>query len=103
MLKCPNLCEGGREQCYFPLSLRNVISLPSFLIVTQSEGRVHIPAVYNEQETIPYAELADAAKRVGNAMLNVGVELENRVMICPARRAVKFKGVSCGGIRNTLA
>jgi len=56
-----------------------------------SEGRAHKPTVYCDQETI-----TDAAKRVGNVLLNVGVELENRVMICPARRAVKCKGISWG-------
>jgi hypothetical protein len=34
MLKCPNLCEKGREQWNLPLCLRNLITLPSFLTVT---------------------------------------------------------------------
>jgi benzoate-CoA ligase family protein len=47
-----------------------------------AEGRASKVAVYYERQTITYAELAEAANRLGNALLGLGVELENRVMIC---------------------
>ncbi len=47
-----------------------------------AEGRASKVAVYYERQTITYAELAEAANRLGNALLGLGIELENRVMIC---------------------
>jgi acyl-coenzyme A synthetase/AMP-(fatty) acid ligase len=45
------------------------------------EGRAGRPAVYYEHQAITYAELAESANRLGNALLGVG--RENRVMLCP--------------------
>ena len=47
-----------------------------------TEGRASKPAVYYEHQAITYAELAESANRLGNALLGLGVERENRVMIC---------------------
>lgn len=58
-------------------------NLASFLLDRHlAEGRASKPAVYYEQETHTYAELAEMANRLGNALLDLGVEQENRVMIC---------------------
>ncbi len=58
-------------------------NLAAFLLDRHlAEGRTKKVAVYYEQETITYAELAEAANRLGNALLALGIELENRVMIC---------------------
>jgi acyl-coenzyme A synthetase/AMP-(fatty) acid ligase len=46
------------------------------------EGRAGKHAVYYEHQAITYAELAKSANRLGNALLGLGVERENRVMIC---------------------
>jgi hypothetical protein len=72
-------------------------NLAAFLLDRNlSEGRAKKPAVYCEQQTITYADLAEDANRVGNALLDLGVELENRVMICLARRVAKCKDISYG-------
>ncbi len=66
-----------------PAVLPEDFNLASFLLDRHlAEGRASKPAVYYENETITYAELAESANRVGNALLNMGVERENRVMIC---------------------
>lgn len=46
------------------------------------EGRGKKIAVYCEGETVTYAELAEAANRVGDALLQLGIELKDRVVIC---------------------
>ncbi len=58
-------------------------NLAAFLLDRHlAEGRAGKIAVYYEGEAITYAELAEAANRLGNALLGLGVEPENRVMIC---------------------
>ncbi|MGB9903958.1 MAG: AMP-binding protein, partial [Desulfotomaculales bacterium] len=46
------------------------------------EGRAEKVAVFYEDRKITYRELAQTANQVGNALLSLGVEQENRVMIC---------------------
>ena len=46
------------------------------------EGRGNKAAIYYRDQVISYAELQKAANQVGNALLEAGVEEENRVMIC---------------------
>ncbi|MDO9534538.1 MAG: benzoate-CoA ligase family protein [Bacillota bacterium] len=46
------------------------------------EGRGDKAAIYYKDKVITYRELLDAANRTGNALLELGVEEENRVMIC---------------------
>ncbi|MDO9534675.1 MAG: benzoate-CoA ligase family protein [Bacillota bacterium] len=46
------------------------------------EGRGDRTAIYYKDMVITYRELLDAANRTGNALLKLGVEEENRVMIC---------------------
>ena len=87
----------------FPSVMPDEFNLASFLIDRHlAEGRANKPAVYYEQETITYAELAEAANRVGNALLDLGVELENRVMIClpdcPQFLAVYFGAMKIGAV-----
>ncbi|MBN2239802.1 MAG: benzoate-CoA ligase family protein [Dehalococcoidales bacterium] len=45
------------------------------------EGRGENIAIYYEDKTITYAELAAMVNRTGNALKDLGVEMENRVMI----------------------
>ena len=67
----------------FPHDVPEQFNLASFLLDRHlAEGRASKPAVYYEQETHTYAELAETANRLGNALLGLGVEQENRVMIC---------------------
>ena len=46
------------------------------------EGRSDRIAIYYKDKTITYRELVEAANKTGNALLELGVERENRVMIC---------------------
>ena len=46
------------------------------------EGRGDKAAIYYKDEVITYNQLLEAANRAGNALLKLGVEEENRVMIC---------------------
>jgi benzoate-CoA ligase family protein len=46
------------------------------------EGRGNNVAIYYEDDTINYAQLAEGANRIGNALLNLGIERENRVALC---------------------
>jgi benzoate-CoA ligase family protein len=47
-----------------------------------TEGRGNNIAIYYEDEKITYAQVAEGANRLGNALLNLGIERENRVLIC---------------------
>ena len=72
-------------------------NLAAFLLDRHlAEGRANKVAVYYEHEAITYAELAVVANRLGNALLGLGVELENRIMICLARRTARYNGLSYG-------
>jgi len=46
------------------------------------EGRGNNICIYYEDEKITYAQVAEGANRIGNALLNLGVEMENRVALC---------------------
>ena len=46
------------------------------------EGRGNKAAIYYRNQVITYAELQKSANQMGNALLEAGIEEENRVMIC---------------------
>lgn len=46
------------------------------------EGRGDRPAIYYKDQVITWQQVADQANRVGNALIDLGVEQENRVVIC---------------------
>lgn len=46
------------------------------------EGRSEKVAIIYKDQKYTYREIAEAANRIGNAFLELGVEQENRVMIC---------------------
>jgi benzoate-CoA ligase family protein len=78
-------------------------NLASFLLDRHlEEGRGDNVAVYFEKESITYAELAEASNRLGNALLGLGVEQENRVMMClpdcPQFMASYFGAMKIGGV-----
>jgi len=86
-----------------PPAVPEEFNLAAFLLDRHlAEGRANRFAVYFEQETITYSELAQAANRVGNALLALGVEVENRVMIClpdcPQFLAVYFGAMKIGAV-----
>jgi len=50
------------------------------------EGRGNNICIYYEDEKITYAQVAEQSCRIGNALLNLGIELENRVAVSMADR-----------------
>ncbi|MCK5836645.1 MAG: benzoate-CoA ligase family protein [Desulfobacula sp.] len=46
------------------------------------EGRGNRPAIYYKDQAITWSDVVAQANQVGNALLDLGVEQENRVMIC---------------------
>ncbi len=46
------------------------------------EGRGNKTAIYYGDEAITYLQVSEEASRFGNALLGLGVERENRIMIC---------------------
>ncbi len=53
----------------------------AFLDSHITEGRGSKVAVYSEGKTYTYAQIAELANRVGNGLLNLGVDLEQRVAL----------------------
>jgi benzoate-CoA ligase len=73
------------------------------------EGRGEKVAVYYGDQTLSYRDVANVVNRFGNALLGMGVEIENRVMIvlpdCPEFIASFFGAMKIGAVPvpvNTL-
>ncbi len=63
-----------------------------------SEGRAAAPAFRHEEHTLTYADVLELVNRTGNALLEIGVEPENRVlMLC--LDAPEFIGTFWGAIK----
>ncbi|MCL6479081.1 MAG: benzoate-CoA ligase family protein [Peptococcaceae bacterium] len=78
-------------------------NLAAFLLDRHlAEGRAGKTAVYYEDKTFTYAALAEMANRFGNALLNLGVEQENRVIVClpdcPEFLACYFGAMKIGAV-----
>jgi len=84
-----SVSQGMKE-----LAMARVMSVPDnfnqaeFLVDRHlKEGRAKNIAIYYEDQKISYAELAAMVNRTGNALKDLGVEIENRVMLiladCP--------------------
>lgn len=78
-------------------------NLATFLLDRHiKEGRADKIAVYYEDKVVTYAELAETANRIGNALLNLGVEQENRVLLClqdcPEFLAIYFGVMKIGAV-----
>jgi len=74
------------------------------------EGRAENIAIYYEHQKITYAELAAMVNRTGNALKDLGVEMENRVMLilpdCPEFLYSYLGAMKIGAVPvpvNTLA
>lgn len=78
----------------------NVATL--FLDRHLAEGRGHKIAVYHEGKTYTYAQIAELANRVGNGLLNLGVDMEQRVAILlldsPQFAAAFFGAIKAGAV-----
>jgi benzoate-CoA ligase family protein len=106
------MCQGGKE-----LAMARVMSVPDtfnqaeFLLDRHlREGRAKNIAAYYENQKITYAELATMVNRTGNALRDLGVEIENRVMLilpdCPEYLYSYLGAMKIGAVPvpvNTLA
>src|SRR5207247_11299588 len=45
------------------------------------EGRAGRPALYHEDRVVTYGEIFETVNRVGNALLDLGVQMEDRVLL----------------------
>lgn len=64
------------------------------------EGRGDKIAIYYEEQTLTYREVNDLVNRTGNALKNLGLERENRIMLlmhdCPEFVATFFSAIKIG-------
>jgi len=74
----------------------------AFLDRTISEGRGAKPAIYYEGTAYTYAQIAELANRVGNGLLDLGVDLEQRVALLlldsPQFAAAFFGAIKIGAV-----
>lgn len=64
------------------INIPDEFNIVSFLLDRHVRERPDKIVIYYKDERITYATLGEIANRFGNALLNLGVERENRVMIC---------------------
>jgi len=86
-----------------PLNIPEEFNLAAFMLDRHiKEGRADKIAVYYEDKTITYGELAETANKIGNALRNLGVEQENRVLFClpdcPEFLAIYFGVMKIGAV-----
>jgi benzoate-CoA ligase family protein len=61
-------------------------------------GRASAPAFFHEDRVLTYGDVADLANRTGNALLELGVEMEDRVFVL-CLDAPEFLGAFWGAIK----
>src|SRR5207244_1496533 len=74
----------------------------AFLDRNLAEGRGAKTAIYYEGTAYTYAQIAELANRVGNALLDLGIDLEQRVALLlldsPQFAAAFFGGIKIGAV-----
>src|SRR5450432_4435220 len=74
----------------------------AFLERNLAEGRGDKPAIYYEGTTYTYTQIAALANRVGNALLDLGIEIEQRVALLlldsPQFAASFFGAIKIGAV-----
>lgn len=74
----------------------------AFLERNLQDGRGSKPALYHQGQTYTYAQIAELANRVGNALLDLGIEQEQRVAMLlldsPEFAAAFFGGMKIGAV-----
>src|SRR5712692_4362682 len=74
----------------------------AFLDRNLAEGRGGKTAIYYEGNAYTYAQVAELANRVGNGLLDLGVQLEQRVALLlldsPQFAAAFFGGIKIGAV-----
>ncbi|MBV9258419.1 MAG: AMP-binding protein, partial [Ktedonobacteraceae bacterium] len=77
-------------------------AVTAFLDRNLVEGRGEKPAIYYEGETYTYNQIAEMANRVGNGLLDLGVEMEQRVALLlldsPEFAASFFGAIKIGAV-----
>ncbi len=63
-----------------------------------AEGRTTAPAFFYEDRTLTYGDVHELANRAGNALLDLGIERENRVLVL-CLDAPEFLGAFWGAIK----
>ena len=92
-----------------PITSNPTVRLPdqfntttAFLDRHLAEGRGHKTAIYYEGEKYIYAQIAEVANRVGNGILDLGVEMEQRVALIlldsPQFAACLFGAIKIGAV-----
>lgn len=74
----------------------------AFLDLNLQEGRGSRPAVFYQNQTYTYAQIAELANRVGNGLRDLGIEQEQRVALLlldsPEFAAAFFGGMKIGAV-----
>ncbi|MBO0791840.1 MAG: AMP-binding protein, partial [Ktedonobacteraceae bacterium] len=74
----------------------------AFLDRHLTEGRGEKTALYYEGQTYTYAHIAELANRVGNGLLDLGIEMEQRVALLlfdsPQFAAAFFGAIKIGAV-----
>ncbi len=74
----------------------------AFLERNIDEGRGEKVAIYHEGQTYTYAQIAELANRVGNSLLQLGIEMEQRVALIlldsPQFAATFFGAIKIGAV-----
>ena len=63
-----------------------------------AEGRGHAPAFHYENRTLTYGDVQDLVNRTGNVLLELGVQMEDRVLVL-CLDAPEFLGAFWGAIK----
>src|SRR5712691_9768262 len=65
-----------------PTSIPDRFNAAAFFVDRQIvEGRAGRPAFYHEDRVVTYGEIFESVNRVGNALLDLGVQMEDRVLL----------------------
>src|SRR5947199_9108719 len=65
-----------------PASIPDRFNAAAFFVARHMvEGRAGRPALYHEDRVVTYGEIFESVNRVGNALLDLGVQMEDRVLL----------------------
>src|SRR5205814_946667 len=101
--------SSRRSSVFTELELleRSVVTLPEalppgvatgFVDRNVAQGRGASPAFHYEDRTLTYADVQDLANRTGNALLELGVQMEDRVLVL-CLDTPEFLGAFWGAIK----
>src|SRR5215472_14510337 len=101
------LCPYRKEVC-FMLTIPKAVVPDQFNVATAfldrnvAEGRGEKTAIFYEGNSYTYAQVAELANRVGNGLLDLGLDLEQRVALLmldsPQLAAAFFGAIKIGAV-----